>query len=127
MANQLVKYYVGFNTRNYEESGGVFDSYNVAVIEQDLMNAIFTERGQRLMMPNYGTRIPLMTFEPGDQQTMDIITMDLSDVFKKEPRVKLMNLDIVPMAEKNALIAIAKVLYLEYNVTKDLYIEVHSK
>lgn len=127
MANQLVKYYVGFNTRNYEESGGAFDSYNVAVIEQDLMNAIFTERGQRLMMPNYGTRIPLMTFEPGDQQTMDIITMDLSDVFKKEPRVKLMNLDIVPMAEKNALIAIAKVLYLEYNVTKDLYIEVHSK
>jgi phage baseplate assembly protein W len=127
MANELVKFYVGFNTRDYEDQGGTFEVYNVAVIERDLMNAIFTERGQRLMMPNYGTRIPLMTFEPGDQQTMDIITMDLKEVFDHEPRVKLINLDIIPAVEKNALVAVAKVMYLEFNVTKDLYIEVNSK
>jgi phage baseplate assembly protein W len=127
MANELVKFYVGFNTRDYEDQGGTFEVYNVAVIERDLMNAIFTERGQRLMMPNYGTRIPLMTFEPGDQQTMDIILMDLKEVFDHEPRVKLVNLDIIPAVEKNALVAIAKVMYLEFNVTKDLMITINSR
>jgi len=127
MAAQLKKFYVGFSTRNYEEHGGPFDVYNVACVEQDLINAIFTERGQRVMMPNYGTRIPLLAFEPGDPQTIDIIIMDLTEVFDHEPRVKLLNLDVIPALEKNALVAVAKLSYLEFNVTKDLYIEVHSK
>ena len=126
MATQLKKYYIGFNTKNYEEQGGSFDAYNVACVEQDLLNAIFTARGERLMMPNYGTRIPLMAFEPGDQQSIDIITMDLNDVFSKEPRISVLNIDVVPALEKNALIVVAKVTYLEFNVTKDLYIEVNS-
>lgn len=127
MATQLKKFYVGFNTRNYEEKGGGFTSYNVECVEQDILNAIFTIRGERVMMPNYGTRIPLMTFEPGDQQTIDIIEQDLETVFKQEPRVRVVNLDILPAPERNALIAIAKLEYLEFNVTKDLYIEVAGK
>lgn len=127
MATQLKKFYVGFNTRNYEEGGGTFDSYNVECVEQDLLNAIFTIRGERVMMPNYGTRIPLMTFEPGDQQTIDIIEQDLETVFKQEPRVRVVNLDILPAPERNALIAIAKLEYLEFNVTKDLMITVNSQ
>lgn len=127
MANQLKKFYVGFNTRNYEDSGGAFDIYNEECVARDLLNAIFTERGQRLMMPNYGTRIPLMAFEPGDQQSMDIITVDLTEVFNNEPRVKLLNLDIIPMVEKNAMVAIAKLLYIEFNVTKDLFLTINSK
>lgn|ERR1035437_3348448 len=127
MATQLKKFYVGFNTRDYEEKGGSFDVYDVACVERDLLNAIFTIRGERLMMPNYGTRIPLMTFEPGDQQSMDIIMMDLTTVFEQEPRVQLLNLDIIPALEKNALVAVAKLNYIEFLVTKDLMIEVNSR
>lgn len=126
MAAQLRRFYVGFNTRNYEDSGGRFDVYNVQCVEQDILNAIFTVRGERLMMPLYGTRIPLMTFEPGDQQTIDIITQDLQQVFSQEPRVQVMNLDVIQSTEKNALIAIAKLNYLEFNVTKDLFITINS-
>lgn len=127
MGAQLKKFYVGFSTRNYEEKGGSFEVYNVACVEQDLINAIFTEHGQRVMMPNYGTRIPLLTFEPGDQQTIDVIIMDLTTVFEQEPRVRLLNLDVVPALERNAIVAVAKLNYLEFNVTKDLFIEVNSK
>lgn len=126
MGAQLKRFYVGFSTRNYEERGGSFDVYNVECVEQDLLNAIFTENGQRVMMPDYGTRIPLMTFEPGDQQTIDIILMDLTNVFDHEPRVKLLNLDIVPSLERNAIVAVAKVHYLEFNVVKDLYLTINS-
>lgn len=127
MATQLKKFYVGFNTRNYEEKGVGFTSYNVECVEQDILNAIFTVRGERVMMPNYGTRIPLMTFEPGDQQTIDIIEQDLEMVFKQEPRVKVINLDVLPAPERNALVVIAKLEYLEFNVTKDLAITINSR
>ena len=127
MVTQLKKFYVGFNTRNYEEKGGSFTSYNVECVEQDLINAIFTIRGERVMMPNYGTRIPLMTFEPGDQQAIDIIQQDLETVFKQDPRVRVINLDILPAPERNAMIAIAKLDYIEFNVTKDLMITVNSQ
>jgi phage baseplate assembly protein W len=127
MATQLKKFYVGFRTRNYEEKGGSFDVYNVECVEQDILNAIFTVRGERLMMPNYGTRIPLMTFEPGDQQTIGIIKQDLMTVFQQEPRVEVVNLDVVPATEKNALVVVAKLNYLEFNVTKDLYITIESQ
>lgn len=127
MAQQIKKFYLGFNTRNYEERGGGFDIYNVECVEQDILNAIFTVRGERLMMPTYGTRIPLMTFEPGDQESVDIIKEDLNTVFSQEPRVEVLNLDVIQAKDKNALIAIAKLNYIEFSVTKDLMIEVNSK
>lgn len=127
MNTRLKKFYVGFSTRNYEERGGTFTIYNVECVEQDLINAIFTERGQRVMMPNYGTRIPLLAFEPGDQQTIDIITLDLTEVFKNDPRVNLLNLDVIPALDSNAIVAVAKLEYIEFNVTKDLNITVESK
>ena len=127
MANQLKKFYVGFSTRNYEDQGGKFDVYNVDCIRQDLLNAIFTTRGQRVEMPEYGTRIPLMTFEPNDQQSIDVIRQDLLTVFSQEPRVQLIALDVIPAKNLNALVAVAKVSYLEFNVTQDLYIEINSQ
>lgn len=127
MVTQLKKFYVGFSTKNYEEIGGGFDVYNVECVEQDLLNAIFTVKGERLMMPEYGTRIPLMTFEPGDQYSIDIIRSDLETVFEQDPRVELLNLDVIPSLEQNALVVSAKLNYIEFNVTKDLFLTINSQ
>lgn len=127
MAISVKKFYTGFRTRNYEEFGGSFDIHNVDVVADDILNAIFTVRGERLMMPNYGTRIPLMTFELGDTESIEIIRSDIEQVINNEPRVRLENLDVVPALEKNCLVVIAKLTYIEFMVTKDLYIEVRSQ
>lgn len=127
MTTQLKKFYFGFNTKSYEDSGGGFDSYNVECVERDILNAIFTVKGERVMMPDYGTRIPLMTFEPGDQASIDVIMEDLEDVFSKEPRVQVLNLDVIPATEKNALVVVAKLNYIEFSVTKDLFLTINSQ
>lgn len=127
MSTQVKKFYNGFSTRGYEGFGKLFEIINVECIEEDLMNEIFTERGQRLMMPTYGTRIPLLVFEMNDQQTQDIVREDITTVISHDPRVRLMNLDILPAEDKNALVVIAKINYLEFNVTKDLWISVNSR
>lgn len=124
---QIKKFYKGFRTRNYEEKGGEFAIYNVECVEEDLLNEIFTVRGERLYMPTYGTRIPLMVFEMLDAETMDIVREDITTVMEHDPRVKLEDLYVNALPDKNALLAVAKVTYLEFNVTKDLYIEINSR
>jgi phage baseplate assembly protein W len=123
----IKKFYKGFTTRNYEEKGGSFDLYNVDCIQEDLMNAIFTERGSRLYMPTYGTRIPTLTFEPNDADTMDVIREDITAVMDQDPRVVLQDLYVEQIPDSYALIAVAKVTYLEFNVTADLFITINSR
>ena len=123
----ITKFYKGFSTRNYEMSGGSFDIYNVKCVEEDLLNEIFTIKGDRLYMPFFGTRIPLLVFEPNDAETMDIIREDLTTVFNHDPRVKLQDLSIVQMPDKYAILAVAKITFLEFNVTQDLRIEINSR
>jgi phage baseplate assembly protein W len=123
----IKRFYKGFNTRDYENSGGNFEIYNVKCVEADLLNEIFTVKGDRLMMPDFGTRIPLMVFEINDVYSQDIIREDLIQVFKNDPRVSLVELDIIALEETNVLVAIAKINYIEFNVTSDLRITINSQ
>ena len=91
------------------------------------MNEIFTIVGDRIRMPTYGTRIPLLIFEPNDAQVYDIIKEDLKKVVSHDPRVELVALDVIPDPDQNRLIAIMKLNYIEFNVTKDLMIYVSSQ
>ena len=120
-------YYKGFSTRNYEKKGGGFGIYDVKCIQEDLMNELFTIRGERLNMPTYGTRIPLMIFEPNDGQSEDIIREDVKTVIDHDPRVELLALDIIVSRDKNVVVASAKVKSKEFNVVEDLYIEIGSR
>lgn len=123
----ITKYYKGFSTRNYEELGASFDIYNVKCIEEDLMNEIFTVRGDRLYMPTYGTRIPLLTFEPNDAATMDVIREDINSVINNDPRVSLKALSVSQVPDSYAIVAVAVINYVEFNVVSDLNIFINSQ
>lgn len=127
MANEYRKYYKGFSTRKYHDVGGEFEIHNISCVEEDLLNHIFTIKGERVMMPEFGTRIPLMVFEPNDTESQQIIEEDLRTVFEYDPRVELKNLTILPDGDNNTIIALATLRYIEFNVTQDLRIEVRSQ
>jgi phage baseplate assembly protein W len=124
---QIKKFYKGFSTRNYENFGGSFELFNIDVVNEDIINEIYTERGSRINMPTYGTRIPLLTFELNDKYTSDVIREDLETVIGNDPRVELVDLTIIPVKDKKALVAILKLNYLEFLVTKELRITVDSQ
>jgi len=123
----MYKFYKGFSTRNYAKTGKGFDLYNVELIEEDLMNELFTIKGERIKMPNFGTRIPLMIMEPNDQESIDILKEDVETVISNDPRVKLEAIDVVTDVDRHGVIIVAKVFYLEFAVTKDLRIEINSR
>lgn len=115
--------YKGFSTEKWLTDRH-FSMSNIETVEKDILNHIFTEKGSRVMMPEFGTRIPLMAFEPLDPKTIDIIRSDLMEVFDYDPRVKLIDLKIFPLSSNNALIAKADLLYVEFNQRLVLHIEV---
>jgi phage baseplate assembly protein W len=55
--------YTGYSSYNYQSSKS-FKMTNIDIVEMDLLNHIFTRRGERVMMPTFGTRIPDMAFDP---------------------------------------------------------------
>ena len=79
------------------------------------------------MMPNFGTRIPLLAFEQADEITMKVVEDDLREVFNYDPRVQLININILNLSDNNAIVALCDLLYIEFNVTDVLRIEVNSK
>jgi phage baseplate assembly protein W len=97
------------------------------LVKRDLLNHIWTTKGERVMMPGFGTRIPLLAFEPNDDTTLAIVEDDLRAVFEYDPRVQLINLEVLTFPDNNAIIAMADLLYIQFEVRDTLKIEVPTQ
>lgn len=116
--------YKGFSTQAWLSNNRLGTS-NIETVKRDLLNHIFTAPGERVGMPNWGTRIPLMTFEPNDEQTREIIYNDLKMVIDFDPRVQLIGeLQVLTIPDTNAIVCFCDLLYLEFNIQDTLNISV---
>lgn len=111
--------YRGFSSYQYQKAK-TFALSDVQLVEMDLLNNIFTRRGERVNMPTFGTQIPDLTFEPLDEITLDIVQSELEAVFNFDPRVQLLQLNVVPDYNTGSIIASAKLFYIELNMTDTL-------
>lgn len=122
MSNRAL--YRGFSTaghRQRPETG--FLTVDFETVKRDLMNHIYTLKGERVMMPSFGTRIPEMAFEPLDQDTLKIIEDDLRAVVDYDPRVELIEIAVQALPSNNAVVAWLDLRYLELNTTETLKLE----
>ena len=62
---------------------------DVDLVKRDLLNHIYTRKGERIKMPTFGTNIPYMVMEPLDDTTVYIIGDELRRVIDYDPRVEL--------------------------------------
>ncbi len=104
--------YRGFSSFEFENTGS-FRINDIELIKLDLLNHIFTRRGERVMMPRFGTVIPDLVFEPLDEELLDQIESELRIVFDYDPRVELLDLVITPDIDGNAVTAAARLLCIE--------------
>jgi len=116
--------YRGFSTSaNAISRGKTFGIADVEAVKQDLINHIYTIPGERVMLPNFGTRIPLLAFEPLDEGTLEVIRADLKMVFDYDPRVQTREITVIPLSDNNTIVAMADLYYVEFNVTDTLHLE----
>lgn len=116
--------YRGFSTLFHKENPTTgFMTSNVETVKQELLNHIWTIRGERVMLPNFGTSIPLLAFEPLDENTIKVVENDLREVFSYDPRVELIELVVSALPDNNTIYAIADLRYVELNTTETLKLE----
>ena len=115
--------YRGFSSHEYQNKK-VFGIKDVELVKLDLLNHIFTRKGERVMMPTFGTRIPDMAFEPLDEMTIMIIEEDLNTVIQFDPRVQLVSMSVAPDFDNNMVTASVRLLYKELNIVDNMDINI---
>ena len=116
--------YRGFSTANYLiQNRKTFMLTNQELVKQDLLNHIYTIPGERVHLPTFGTRIPLLAFEPLDEQLIKIVREDLQKVIDYDPRVELVDMSVNAVPDNNMIVAIVDLRYLELDSTETLKLE----
>lgn len=108
--------YKGFSFFRYEYDKSIVVN-DIDLVKIDLYNHIFTRKGERIKMPTFGTSIPDLLFEPLDDNTLLTIHTELESVFKYDPRVEVLNIEVVPFYDLNTVYAFANLRYIELNLT----------
>lgn len=109
--------YKGFSSFQFQKEK-TFSIQDIKLVELDLLNQIYTQRGTRVMMPTFGTIIPELTFEPLDEDTIAEVQSELTTVFTFDPRVNLLNMQTIPNYDANSLAIINLLQYIELNIVQ---------
>ena len=116
--------YRGFSTRTHlAKRGKTFSTADFETVKEDLLNHIYTIPGERVGMPTFGTRIPLLAFEPLDENTLEIIREDLTTVFNYDPRVRLKDIALLPMPDNNTIVALVDIEYIVLMTSETMRLE----
>lgn len=80
----------GFSTKNKSAINHVLTDKDLVI--EDLMNHIMTRKGERIMMPTYGSIIHELIFEPLTSDIKSLIKEDITSIIEEDPRVTLDNI-----------------------------------
>jgi len=119
----LTGVYKGFSSFQYQKKKE-FSLNDIELVKLDLLQHIFTRKGERVFMPTFGTLIPELTFEPLDEITLSVLEDELIAVFTFDPRVELLDLSIQTEIDMNRVTANVLLQYLEFNVSDTLDINI---
>ena len=89
---QKKQLFVGFSTDGRRVTSSTL--YDEDLIKQDLRNHFFTRKGERVMLPDFGSIIWDLLFEPFTDGVIDDIREDALEIINQEPRVQLQDLQV---------------------------------
>jgi phage baseplate assembly protein W len=82
----------GFSTVN--KQWGNFKLYDIDLAKQDLLNELYTRKGERIMSPEFGSIIWDLLFDPMTDEVIQLIQDDMLRILTKDPRLELKQLDV---------------------------------
>lgn len=82
----------GFST--VDRSWGNFKLYDIELAKRDLLNEFYTRKGERLMMPSFGSIVWDLLFDPLTEETIELIREDCLRIVTKDPRLELRDFNI---------------------------------
>ena len=83
----------GYST--VDKTWGNFKLYDIDLAKRDLLNELYTRKGERLMSPQFGSIVWDLLFDPLTDEIVDAIRADCLRIVTKDPRLDLLALDVV--------------------------------
>lgn len=87
-----MRVFKGYSTVGKE--WGNFKIYDIELAKRDLLNEIYTRRGERLMSPEYGCVVWDVLFDPLTHELVNYIREDILRIVTRDPRLELNTLDV---------------------------------
>ena len=84
--------FIGFSTKNKQAINHTLTGKELVV--EDLLNNIMTRKGERVMMPTYGSIVHDLVFEPLTPDIRKLIEDDLTQIINDDPRVNLTSINL---------------------------------
>lgn len=104
--------YRGYSSYEFQDTKS-FKLRDIELVKSDILNHIFTKKGERVMMPTFGTLVPELVFEPLTTELMDTVAEEIVRVINFDPRVELIDIQVTPDYDVGSLTVAAQTLYVE--------------
>jgi len=115
--------YRGYSTFEFQRNKSL-NIKDVELVKLDIINHIFTPRGSRVMMPDFGSGIAELAFEPLDEDLVDEVYAELLTIIDYDPRVSIVNLSVTPDFDTNSVYVEARLFYIELNTVDDFELNI---
>lgn len=112
--------FVGFSTVGKKKPP--FKVIDTDLIKRDLLNHFNTRKGERVMLPNFGTTIHDLIMDPLDEYTKSVVVDEARAVIDADPRVRLLNNILVTERDYGIRLEI-ELQFISQNITERLYID----
>ena len=100
-----------------------FGRSNAALIKKDLLNHLFTRKGERVDMPNFGTNLKDLLFEPLDELLKTRIAGEIQAVIDYDPRVELLSITVAADEDRHTLTVELIVRFIEIQVIDNINLD----
>ena len=111
--------FIGFST-----AGRIKPPYTLIdfdLVKVDLLNHFNTRKGERVMLPEFGTIIYDLLMDPLDDMTKDLLREDVIRIIKSDPRVEMV--DLIMTELDRVILLEVELLYLPNGVTETIAIQ----
>lgn len=116
--------YVGYSTIGSITSSITLVDKDIAL--RDLMNHIYTRKGERVMHPDFGCIVWDLLFEPVDKMVEGEISRDIERIVDSDPRWTLVNMNIDNRVDHSVNVYL-NVMYNDDETVEELYLNFVSE
>lgn len=118
--------YKGFSTYEFDRIKRTRMT-DIDIVKMDILNHLYTRKGERLMMPGFGSDVPEMLFEPLDEMLVADMQREISRVVNYDPRVELIDIQVYPIEAQQSITAIVNLRYIELDIQDTLELNLELK
>ena len=111
--------FVGFST--VDNNKAPYTLTGSELVKRDLLNELYTKKGERVMNPKFGSIIWDILMEPNSSKLKQDVEEDINAIFNKDPRVKVSKINVVVL--DHSIRADVEFIFLPLNNPDTLYVE----